>query len=66
MKITGLILFFGSIIAMLVWLYSLFKQLTDHETLFRTQILKHRIEINVLPGIIIFIMIAVSAGMVWG
>jgi len=66
MKLTGLILFIGSVLAMLIWFYSLYVQFGSIDILFRKEILGHKIEVNVLPGIVIFICIAISAGMVWG
>jgi hypothetical protein len=66
MQLTGLILFMGSIFAMLIWLYSLYVEFGSTDMLFRKEILGHKIEVNVLPGIIIFICIAISAGMAWG
>jgi len=66
MQLTGLILFFGSIFAMFVWLYSLYKTVSSIDILFRKEILGQKIEVNVLLGIAIFICTAISAGMAWG
>jgi len=65
-QLTGLILFIGSIISMFIWLYSLYVQFGSIEMLFKKEFLGQKIEVNVLPGIVIFICIAISAGMVWG
>jgi len=66
MQLTGTILFFGSVFAMLIWFYSLYMHFGSIDTLFRKEIFGQKIEVNILPGIVIFICIAISAGMAWG
>ena len=66
MQLTGLILFIGSVLSMFIWLYSLYVEFGSIDMLFRKEILGQKIEVNVLPGIIIFICIAISSGMAWG
>jgi len=66
MRLTGIILFCGSVFAMLIWLYSLYMRFGSLKIWFQREILGQNIEINVLVGIAIFIWIAISAGMAWG
>jgi hypothetical protein len=61
-----LIMFYWSLLAILIWLYSLYIRFGSFEVLFMRKFLGQKIEVNVLPGIVIFICIAISAGMAWG
>ena len=66
MQLTGVIIFFGALFWFLLWLYGLFMQLTSINTYVKESQGRGNVTISILPGIILFIVIAISAGMAWG
>lgn len=65
MQLTGIIIFIGSLLGFLLWLYRLWKQLGSTDTYVK-RTLGGKITINIFPGVVLFIVMAISAGMAWG
>jgi hypothetical protein len=65
MKLTGLILFVGSLTVFVIWLYKVWEVIRSIDTRAKMY-LGAKLTINILPGIILFIVMAISAGMAWG
>lgn len=63
MQLTGLILFIGGIILFLLWGRD-FYYFLKYKTLLHGS--KKELLIKQIKGIVIFIVIAISAGMAWG
>ncbi len=65
MQLTGTILFFGALIGFLFWLYKVFVELSSVKTYLKIK-LGEKLAFNIMPGIVLFIVMAISAGMAWG
>jgi hypothetical protein len=66
MQLAGVIIFFGALFWFLLWLYKLFIQLASINSYVKQSQGRGSVTINILPGIILFIIIAISAGIAWG
>lgn len=67
MELTGLILFIGSIIAMAAWILMNYKYIRHIDLYIKhNNLIRDEDKIGVWPAVLIFIGIAVSAGMAWG
>lgn len=64
MELTGTIIFFGAIVALFIWIVIIIRDLKSMTMVQR--LLNEKIVINIMPGIIIFLILAISAGMAWG
>ena len=58
MQLTGIIIFVAALFGLLLWLYRLLLELASLD--FYVQ----RVTVNILPGVILFIAMAISAGMI--
>ncbi|QOY51702.1 hypothetical protein HUE88_11440 [Candidatus Sulfurimonas baltica] len=63
MELTGIILFIGSLGLFLRWGYNMFSILKYQRLLKNT---KEELMFEYAKGVVLYIVIAISAGMVWG
>lgn len=66
MELAGTILFFGSLLGMIIWLLNAILKLGRKESFIRRELHGEKIVLNILPGTILFIVMAISAGIAWG
>jgi len=65
MELTASIIFFGALLGIILWIYRTFSFLTDPKT--RTGIiLGEKVRIGVSTPLILFIIMAITAGVAWG
>jgi len=65
-ELTGLILFIGSSLGMVYWVYDTYRNYGTETAKRLRRVANAPTQPNLVPGILLFIAIAVSAGMVWG
>ena len=66
MELTGIILFFGSLLGTIFWFIAAIIQLGSKENFIRRELHGEQPVLNIFPVIILFIIMAISAGMAWG
>ncbi len=66
MELTGLILFVGSCLGMAYWLFDTYRNYGMDMAKRLRKATGAPTQPNLLPGILLFIAIAISAGMTWG
>jgi len=66
MELTGLILFVGSCLGMAYWIYDTYRNFGPNISRRLRRAVGAPDRPDLIPGIFLFIAIAVSAGMVWG
>ena len=65
MELTAIIIFTGSLITMALWILKVFLFLTDPATQVSIMI-GGKIQINPTVPLILFVVIAICAGVIWG
>lgn len=65
MHLIGIILFFGSLVALILWVVLVISQMLSKDTFIHIN-MGGNIHINIFPPLVLFVVMAISAGMAWG
>ncbi len=65
MELTGIIIFFGALAGFILWVLKILLLLGSADTFIKIY-MGGKLTLNILPGIILFMVMAISAGMAWG
>ena len=65
MELTSVIIFFGALVSMILWIIKLLLTLSSPKYIFEMS-MGAKITINVAMPIILFFIMAISAGIAWG